>query len=438
MGSFQLPALLNSRPENNPASMLRNRQAQAPEGRQKPTNQKPPALGLGHDRGNEISSQYEAAVYRSQYERVAFSATLQEVAAALSEGAGGTQAQAAARQLEFNFFAESRTEELVLFRERTQRVAEGQQGQTRETLTQISQRVAAKFELSLSVSGTALNGFASAAEGAQSDNDLLDKVLGFSQQLLDKAFEKINDAFELMGDFFKGAGGMDDFATRLNDLFQGLLKDVFGEGNSPAQLAAPSQGGQQVAAVSSMQLEFKFSFSAEMSVQQGVVQESDPIILDLDNDGFEMTSYRDGARFDILGSGQTVNTAFVTGGDAFLALDRNGNGSIDSGAELFGDQRGAANGYEELRKLDSNGDNRIDRNDAAFESLRLFRDNGNGITEAGELISLAEAGIAEISLQYSNVNERTSGGNRLAQIASFRRTDGTLGRAADAILNYTV
>jgi hypothetical protein len=68
----------------------------------------------------------------------------------------------------------------------------------------------------------------------------------------------------------------------------------------------------------------------------------------------------------------------------------------------------------------------------------LFKDDGDGQTEPGELISLNDAGITEIQLRYKNVEEIASGGNRLAQITSFRFADGRSGHVADAILNYTV
>ena len=75
---------------------------------------------------------------------------------------------------------------------------------------------------------------------------------------------------------------------------------------------------------------------------------------------------------------------------------------------------------------------------ADFDKLLLFKDNGNGKTERGELVSLAEAGITELSLSYRNVNLQTSGGNRIGQIATYRRADGSTGTTADTILNFTV
>src|SRR5690606_21416172 len=116
-----------------------------------------------------------------------------------------------------------------------------------------------------------------------------------------------------------------------------------------------------------------------------------------------LTSYRDGARFDILGNGSKQQTAFVTGGDAFLALDRNRDGIINDGTELFGDQRGAANGFEELRKLDTNGDGKISAADKYYDKLLLWIDNGDGVSEPGELKGLRAAGIESLSLHYANV-----------------------------------
>ncbi|HOE11788.1 MAG TPA: hypothetical protein PLQ35_02785 [bacterium] len=164
---------------------------------------------------------------------------------------------------------------------------------------------------------------------------------------------------------------------------------------------------------------------------------SDPIVFDLDGDGIELTSAQNGVQFDITGDGTRERTAFATGNDAFLALDKNGNGRIDNGRELFGDQNGAKNGMEELAKYDTNGDNRIDEYDAIYDSLALFSDsNANGVSEAGELRSLREAGIASINLAYRNVDQTLSSGNRVAQLASFSTFDGRKGTVADALLNY--
>lgn len=357
-------------------------------------------------------------------------------AASENDAGGATQIQS--QQLSFDFFAESREEQLTLFRERSGAVADSLEGAQRESFAASSRRVEVRFSLSLNVSDVVLQGFNEGAEKTQSQGaDALDRFLALSDEALRQADDVLNRIFGLLGDFFSGEG---DLQTRFDGLLQGLQEIglinfdqpwILGEGG------APQQGTAIRAQSFNLQLEFSFSYE-EITIEQATVKESDPIVFDLDGDGIELTSYQKGARFDITGSGQQVNTAFVTGGDAFLALDRNGNGTIDSGRELFGDQNGATNGFEELRKLDSNKDGVINKNDVDFAKLLLFKDNGNGKTEEGELFTLEQAGIREISLGYRNVSQVAAGGNRLGQIGSYTRNDGSRGLSADAILNYTI
>ena len=377
-----------------------------------------------------IDQAYDAMIYRSQTQQISLALQMQEVAANIvQEGEEETAAASfQAQQLEFSFFAESRTEELMLFRQRTAAVADQLEGAPQSRFSQTSSEVAMRFEFSMSISGEALIGYTDASEALADQDELMEQFMSFTEKLLGAADDFFNEALSLF------SGSTLELPTlgfqQLLDAFAGeYLSAFFGENTEASEAGA-------IASASAVQMEFKFSFSASMSVEQTVVQESDPIIFDLDGDGYELTRYQNGARFDILGNGSTQQTAFVTGGDAFLALDRNGDGEINSGQELFGDQRGAANGFEELRKMDTNQDGRIDKNDAGYEDLLLFKDNGNGKTEAGELISLAEAGIASIDLGYKNVDELTSGANHLGQISAFQRTDGSTGKVADAILNY--
>ncbi len=170
--------------------------------------------------------------------------------------------------------------------------------------------------------------------------------------------------------------------------------------------------------------------------QSGVMEEAEPLVFDLDGDGLELTTAEDGVIFDITGDGKTEQTAFVTGDDAFLALDRNGNGTIDSGKELFGDQHGAKNGIEELRKFDDNSDGVIDEKDAVFDQLRLFIDrNGDGSSQINELVSLHDEGILKISLDAKDEDRRIAG-NRMAASTWFERNNGSRNLIGEMYLNY--
>jgi len=404
--------------------------------------------------GGSVTQIHEAMMQYQEMAKLSLAVQFQQAAA--KSASGGTESEtgtgtatatgeaAQATQLSFDFEADMRVEQMVSFQSKTTQVAEGLDGDQKQTYLETSRQVAARFDMSLKVSGQVLVGFANGSqELAQSDATTLDPFMGLMQDALAQSDEVLNQISELLDGFFGKGGNAGNFVKNLLD---SIYKQFFGNGQGASANASEtgqtqSQNGQSESQSFTMQLEFEFEievkFNASVQVKTEGVQQSDPIMFDLDGDGFELTNYRDGAKFDILGNGQKASTAFVTGGDAFLAIDRNGNGTIDSGKELFGDQNGARNGYEELAKLDTNGDGVINAKDKVFDQLKLFRDNGNGVTEDGELISLADAGIKEISLRYRDVSQVIAGGNRLAQVASYRRMDGSLGRAGDAILNFT-
>ncbi|QTW17772.1 calcium-binding protein [Comamonas kerstersii] len=158
----------------------------------------------------------------------------------------------------------------------------------------------------------------------------------------------------------------------------------------------------------------------------------DPIILDLDGDGLETVGLASNVYFDHDGDGILTRTGWVGQGDALLVWDRNANGSIDTGAELFGDftplPNGtlAPNGFAALAALDANGDGIIDASDPAFAELKLWRDaSQDGQTGAGELISLADAGIVSLNLANTLKNQGLANGNVLSREGSFTRADGS-------------
>ena len=160
---------------------------------------------------------------------------------------------------------------------------------------------------------------------------------------------------------------------------------------------------------------------------------SDPLVLDLDGDGIETTGIKDGIEFDINADGIIDKTAFATGGDGVLALDRDGDGKITSGSELFGDQNGAKDGFAELAKFDSNKDRVINNKDSVFNNLKIAI-----VTDDGEidLNSLDEMGIEEIYLDNKKTADSYSNGNYIKEISNFKRTDGTLGNMGELYFRY--
>ena len=183
-----------------------------------------------------------------------------------------------------------------------------------------------------------------------------------------------------------------------------------------------------------------FKLHIEFTAFQQEVQKSDPLVVDLSGDGVRLTGLENGALFDINADGKTEQTAFVQGDDAFLVLDRNGNGRIDNGSEMFGDQNGAVNGFEELRKYDGNRDGVIDRRDAIYGSLRLLHDNnGDGRVGLSEMSTLAEKGIDSLDLGYK-AGQRVDDTHRntLAERSHYLRGNGSRGALVDVWLGYRV
>ena len=141
-----------------------------------------------------------------------------------------------------------------------------------------------------------------------------------------------------------------------------------------------------------LQLEMVRSYREErrLVVERGPVQRKDPLVINLDVPAARLTDGR--FRFDIDADGAAEGLPGLAAGSGFLALDRNGNGRIDDGRELFGALSG--DGFADLAALDGDGNGWVDAGDAAFADLRVWRPQA---AETGIGQRLAEAGVAAIA-----------------------------------------
>jgi len=165
-----------------------------------------------------------------------------------------------------------------------------------------------------------------------------------------------------------------------------------------------------------------------------------PIVFDLDGDGLDLI---DPGMSPILrdanGDGAEDRMGWVGEGDGFLALDRNGDGSIDPVSEIsfVDDVPGALTDLEGLRSYDTNQDGWLDANDAEFDRFLIWKDiNYNAFSDAGELSSLAEMGIARIGLTSAAGSGYQNGplSNTVFGMAQFEWSDGTFGELGDVEL----
>ncbi len=183
-----------------------------------------------------------------------------------------------------------------------------------------------------------------------------------------------------------------------------------------------------------------------MLAQAVLAPRRDPLVLDLDGDGVETLGQQAVTYFDHDANGFAELTGWASGDDGFLALDRNGDGRINDGRELFGDHTVlaggavASNGLQALSEWDlvgngGNGDGIISASDAVWDSLRVWQDvDVDGFSDSGELFALSALGISAINLAFTATGAGDGLGNTQQRAGSFSRSNGSSGTIGEYLL----
>lgn len=130
----------------------------------------------------------------------------------------------------------------------------------------------------------------------------------------------------------------------------------------------------------------------------------DPLVIDYEGNGTELSDTK--MQFDLDSDGTPDQIATLKKGSGFLALDKNNDGKINDGSELFGTKSG--DGFKDLSVYDSNKDGKIDKEDPIYDKLRIWAPDGNG---EGKLVGLGEKGIGVIYLNPKESEELMRGEN---------------------------
>ena len=149
--------------------------------------------------------------------------------------------------------------------------------------------------------------------------------------------------------------------------------------------------GKSIAFNLDVQMSRSFTSQSDVSLRAGDGVRKDPLVINFSGNAAQLQDTR--FAFDLTGDGQKANVALLGQGSAYVALDSNGNGKIDSGKELFG--TGSGNGFADLKKYDVDGNGWIDDNDPIFSQLKAWSPDAKG---GGSLTSLKSRGVGALYL----------------------------------------
>ena len=169
----------------------------------------------------------------------------------------------------------------------------------------------------------------------------------------------------------------------------------------------------------------EFFQESDLSIRKGDGVRKDPLVINFNGTATQLTDTK--FSFDLDSDGNAEKISFVGAGSGFLALDKNGNGAIDNGSELFGTQSG--NGFADLSAYDINGNNWIDENDAVYSKLQVWSKNAAGKNTLSTLakLNIGALYLGNVATPFDLKNSANDLQGQVRSSGIYVREDGSAG-----------
>jgi len=195
-----------------------------------------------------------------------------------------------------------------------------------------------------------------------------------------------------------------------------------------------TQDGREIAFSTSLSMSRNYVEESNLVIRAGDATKVDPLVINFDGKGTQLSQTR--FKFDLDSNGSEEQLASLRPGSGFLALDRNGDGTINNGSELFGP--GSGMGFAELAKFDEDGNHFIDEGDSIYNKLRIWSFNEDGSTQ---LMALGDKQIGAIFLGHVTTpfqlkDDKNTSLGEVANSGIYLREDGQTGLVQE--VNLTV
>lgn len=192
-----------------------------------------------------------------------------------------------------------------------------------------------------------------------------------------------------------------------------------------AQGIIKTSDGKEIQFSLSLNMQREFSQENNLSIRKGDGVKQDPLVINFNGTSARLTDTK--FSFDLNSDGNAEQISFAGSGSGFLALDKNGNGSIDNGSELFGTQSG--NGFADLSAYDLNGNNWIDENDAVYSKLQVWSKDaaGNNILSSLAKLNIGALYLGNVVTPFDLKNSANALQGQVRSSGIYVREDGTTG-----------